>query len=82
MAGPNICYSPQNKLFSIGKNELTKYASGARTNSSGIFCPTPAAFYAPTSTLALGLSDIHIDMDLQIANRLGLELFIKGQEYS
>ena len=61
----------RHNLALTGENKLVKRAP---TEGSDTSTPIPITF--PTLIPALGLPSIYIDMDLQRATRLALELFI------
>ena len=65
------------------KDELAGGASRAATDGNGTPSPTSATSraltYAPAP--APGPTGMYIDVNLQRATKLVLELFVKGQEY-
>ena len=77
----------------IGKDKLTEDAPEAPTKNNGTLTPIFAIFYILTSMLAQiptsiqastpasGPPDMYINIDLQKATKLALELFIKSQKY-
>lgn len=71
----------------VSKDELTGDILEAHTRNSGIFTLISIVFcaftlaLAQTPTLIPGLSSIYLNLNLQKATKLALELFIKSQEY-
>ena len=87
MTGPRTCRSPHRNLPPGGKNKLAGGPPEAPTKGSNT--PTPslpisqaqtlADVSAPTPTPSGG---IYIDVDLQKAIKLALELFVQGQAHA